>query len=216
MTASNQKAHIVARLQNLYFSENKPTELTPLDILLLTYLILRQTEDHFVYDSQLTLAERLGCERKAVAKSIKRLSGLGWIVSKASWQWSEKTKRKTRSIGKTVALSVNLDKLPQAKDKTKRSPPSPEAVSLAANHTAFLKQLGVSTTYKHFGRQQEHAAQRLIEVLGSSEVLVDLIQFAIDDQRFRSAAYKSLYEIRSRIGTIKSAYDSAQSSPVSG
>ena len=73
--------------------------------------ILRQTEDHFISDSQLTLANRLGCERKAIAESIKRLNDLGWIVSKAQWQWSEKTKRKTRSIGKTVGLSVNLDKL---------------------------------------------------------------------------------------------------------
>ena len=161
MTASNQKAHIVARLQNLYFSENKPTELIPLDILLLTYLILRQTEDHFINDSQLTLANRLGCERKAVAKSIKRLSDLGWIVSKASWQWSEKTKRKTRSIGKTVALSVNLDKLPQAKDKTKHSRPSPEAVMLANKHTALLIKLGLGKKqHKTFDRLQENAAQQ--------------------------------------------------------
>ena len=206
---------IVAHLQNLYFSENKPTELIPLDILLLSYLILRQTEDHFVYDSQLTLANRLGCERKAVAKSIKRLNDMGWIVSTVPRNWNEKTQRNTRSIGKTVGLSVNLEKFPQPKDKAKHSSPSPDAVKLAANHTEFLKQLGVSTKYKHFGRQQEQAAQRLIEKLGDFQAVVDLIQFAIEDQRFRSAAYKSLYEIRTRLPTIKSAYDAAQSAAVS-
>src|ERR1039457_5278855 len=92
---------IVARLENLLFSENKPPELRPVDIALLTYLIVRQTEDHFINDGQLTLASRLGCKRKAIADSIKRLNGLGWITSKAHWQWSDKTKRKTKSIGTT-------------------------------------------------------------------------------------------------------------------
>ncbi len=108
-----------------------------MDIALLTYLIVRQTEDHYINDSQLTLANRLGCERKTIADSIKRLDGLGWIVSKKPWQWSEKTQRKTRSIGKTVGLSVNLDKLPQAQDRAKHSLPGPDAVKLAAKHTAI-------------------------------------------------------------------------------
>lgn len=214
----NQK-ETVKVLQNLLFSEPKPAKLRPVDIALISYLILRQTEDHYIFDSHLTLADRLGCERRTIADSITRLSAMGWITTRKPCQWNEKTKRKTRAIGKTVGLSVVLDKLPQAGDKPKRSRPSPEAVSLAANHTAFLKQLGVSTTYKRFGSQQQYAAQRLIDELGSSEVVEDLIQFAIDDQRFRSAAYKSLYEIRSRISAIKTAYVSAKcavASPVSG
>jgi hypothetical protein len=124
-------AQIVARLQNLLFSENKPEQLRPLDIALVTYLILRQTEDHYINDSQLTLANRLACERKAIADSIKRLDGFGWIVSKAPWQWNKNTKQKTRSIGKTVALSVNLAKLPQAKDRATHSRPSADAVRMA-------------------------------------------------------------------------------------
>jgi hypothetical protein len=54
----NQKSTITL-LQSLYSSESKPPELRPVDVALLTYLVLRQTEDHFVYDSQLTLANRL-------------------------------------------------------------------------------------------------------------------------------------------------------------
>jgi len=206
---------IVARLQNLLFSEDKPAELLPLDILLLTYLVLRQTEDHYIYDSHLTLADRLGCERKAVAKSIRRLSGLGWIANTVPRSWSEKTKRNTRVIGKTSGLSVNLEKLPQAKDKTKHSSPSPDAVKLAAEHSILVTSLGHKRQHKGFSKQQEHAAQRLLDKLGGYELTVNLIQFAIDDERFRSAAYKSLYELRSRISTIKAAFDSAQSAAVS-
>ena len=72
----NQRSTI-ALLQNLYFSESKPAELRPIDLALLTYLVLRQTEDHFIFDSQLTLADRLGCKRDAIADSVKRLEGLG-------------------------------------------------------------------------------------------------------------------------------------------
>jgi hypothetical protein len=46
------------------------------DIALFTYFILRQTEDHYIYDSQLTLANRLGCERQAVSVDTASLSTL--------------------------------------------------------------------------------------------------------------------------------------------
>lgn len=200
----------VKLLQNLLFSENKPEQLRPLDIALLTYLIVRQTEDHFIHDSQLTLANRLGCERKAIADSIKRLDALGWIVSKKSWQWNEKTQRKTRSIGKTVALSVNVAKLPQALDRSKHSGPSPEAVRLAADHTKFLVGLGLSARqHKNFEGQQQHAAQRLIEEMGSYEFALDLLNFSDYDDRHRSAVRKSLYEVRTRLRVIRPAYDAA-------
>jgi hypothetical protein len=67
----------VPLLQNLFFSENKPETLRPVDLALLTYLFLRQTEDHYIHDSQLTLAKRLGCERQAIGDSVKRLDGSG-------------------------------------------------------------------------------------------------------------------------------------------
>jgi hypothetical protein len=160
----------------------------------------------------LTLANRLGCERKAIADSIKRLGDLGWIVSQAQWQWNEKTKRRTRSIGKTLGLSVNLDKLPQAKDKTEHSRPSAEAVSLAAQHTAYLIKLGKSVRqHKNFSRQQEYAAQRLIDELGSFEEAAAVVSFAWDNERFKNSAQKSLYELRTRLSTIKRAYEVAQS-----
>ena len=181
-----------------------------MDLALLAYLLLRQTEDHFINDSQLTLAQRLGCERRTIADSIKRLSELGWIVNKPSYQWNEKTQRKTRSIGKTAGLAINLEKLPKPVDKAKHASPSRDAVNLAARHTEFLKREGSNIRQKNFGRQQEHAAQRLIESMGGDfEKAVALVNFAIHDQRFRRTARKSLYEIRTRLQAIKLAQDAA-------
>jgi hypothetical protein len=200
----------ISTLQNLFFSENKPADLKPADLSLLSYLILRQSEDHFVYDSQLTLANRLGCERKAIGESIKRLDALGWITTKEQWQWNEKTKKKTRRMGATVGLAANLAKLPQADDRAKHSRPSPDAVKLAAKHTASLIKWGVyKRKDKNFDRQQEHAAQRLIEEMGSYLEAINLLNFAVKDKRFQRAVRKSLYELRSRLPAIRRAYNAA-------
>lgn len=197
----------LALLQNLLFSENKPPELRPVDMCLLMYLILRQTEDHYIYDSHLTLASRLGCERRTIADSIKRLSGMGWIATEEPWQWNAKTQRKTRTIGKTVGLSVNLDQLPQAKDKAKHPPPSPDAVDLARWHTSLLirNNLGRKTRYKTFDRQQQYAAQRLIDDLGIDNVSA-VIEFVLTDKRHQKTGYTSLYRIRAKLRAIKHDY----------
>ncbi len=201
------QSSIITTLQNLFFSESKPAELRPVDIALLTYLILRQTEDHYIFDSQLTLANRLGCERRAIADSIKRLANLEWIVTKNPWQYSDKTKRKTRFAGATIGLSVNPAKLPQMDDRTKHALPSAEAKSLASQHTAMLIQAGLGKRRpKNFDRQQEHAAQRIIDDLGGDKEAIEILNFALTDVRFQKAASKSLYELRSRMPTIRRAY----------
>jgi hypothetical protein len=206
----NQK-NTITTLHDLYFSENKPADLKPIDLALLTYLVLRQTEDHFIHDSQLTLANRLGCKSDAIAGSVKRLEGPGWVVVERPWQFSAKTKKKTRVIGRTVGLAINWDKLPKPGDRAKRSKPSPDAVNMAAQHTAILVKLGlVRKQFKNFGKHQEHAAQRLIDELGANEAY-ELLNFAMEDKRFKKASGTSLYKVRSRLPVIKAAFDAARS-----
>jgi hypothetical protein len=198
-------------LRNLYFSENKPKELRPIDVVLLSYLVLRQTEDHYITDSQLTLAARLGCERRAIADSVKRLVQLDLIVTKKPYSFSEKTKRKTRKIGAPSGLSINIDNFPTSADRARHSAPSPDAVNLANRHTALLIKHGFSKrAHKNFDRQQEHAAQRLIDATGGFNQALTLLKFSLLDKRFEKAAEKSLYEIRARLPKIKAAYDAAQ------
>ena len=206
----NQK-NTITTLHDLYFSENKPADLKPIDLALLTYLVLRQTEDHFIHDSQLTLANRLGCKSDAVADSIKRLKDLGWITTKEQWQWNEKTKNKTRVIGGTVGLAVNVDKLPQSGDRARHARPSKDAIWFAAQHTGILLKSGVSKRRdKNFDKQQQHAAQRLIEEMGSLGEAADLFNFALSDARFKKVALKSLYEVRSRLSTIRPAFEATR------
>ena len=210
-TSTAVDANILTTLHNLYFSENKPQQLQPVDIALATYLILRQTDDHFIYDSQDTLATRMGCERKAVARSISRLKTAGWVTTSVPYQWNEKTKKKTRVLARTVGLSISVGKLPQQSDRAKRtSAPSVHAKALAKMHTATLVQYakgGVNRFPKDFGQQQERAAQRLIDELESTTVPYQILAFVLNDQRFSKAGLKSLYEVRLRLKAIRKAFD---------
>lgn len=197
----------LTRLRDLFYSETKPKELTPLDLSLLTYLILRQSEDHFIRDSQDTLAARLGCTRNTVAASIKRLESLKWITVQRPTDWNEKTHRSSRAIYQTLGLSVNLDKLPVTGDRAKRSAISEDAIDLAAQHTLIVissrGQSKHSRSPVRFNRFQQNAAQRLIDELGSYDAAAEVVNFAAyDSTGHRKAASTSLYAIRQRLPSI--------------
>lgn len=184
--ATSKPASIAARLMDLYFTENKPAGLKPVDLTLLSYLILRQTEDHYIYDSQETLAARLGCERKTVKRSIENLEKLGWITVKRKWDWNEKTHRKTRAIYAPLGLCLNPEKLPKRSKTDKRSAPSEDAIDLAAQHSDINLRYRLSPYNqgnrkqpKRWKAHQAYAAQKLIDAVGS-ERIEDFLNFAID------------------------------------
>lgn len=196
---------ITDRLRNLYFSESKPEELQPIDVALLTYLLLRETEDHFITDSQETLAARLGCERGAIRRSLDRLEKLRWVTVKKSFDWNDKTRRKTRGIFGSSGLSVNLEKLPKLADRATRNEPSPDAIDLADGYTAWVVS-NVPSRYKSLPKrwhaQQRYAAQRLIENAGSVETAEVLVNFALNHPAHQAAARASLSAIRRKFGAI--------------
>lgn len=203
MTNGRAQANTLTILHNLYFSENKPETLQPLDLALATYLLLRQTEDHFIWDSQDTLATRLGCDRGTIKRAIDRLVAAGWVLTKAQTRFSEKTKRTTRAMGKTVGLAINLDGLPDYDDRATRPAVSEDAKELARRHTAFLDH-GRKPRRRHkgFGAMQGRAAQRLLDDWGDLETVRKIFNWAKDDPRFEKAAHRSLYEFRRRSKAI--------------
>ena len=205
---------ITDRLRDLYFSERKPKDLTPTDMALLTYLLLRESEDHFIFDSQETIGARLGCDRRTVAKSIERLETLGWPTVNEQWEWNPKKRRKTRAMYAPSGLSVNLDRLPASGDRATRNKPSDDAKDLAAQHGAILVQNGVGSRYKRsprrFTTHQEQAAQRLIDECGSSpEAAAETFNFALNHPAHKKAALTSLYAVRRRLGRIREDMESA-------
>jgi hypothetical protein len=146
----------------------------------------------------------LGCKREAIADSIKRLDNIEWITTNRQLKWNPRTHKRTRTIAKTLGLAVNPDKLPRSEDKVRHSRPSTDAKWLAAQHTGQLLKLSLGKNqHKNFDRQQEQAAQRLIDELGSLEGAVDVVNFAMGNARYHKAARKSLYELRTRLAAIK-------------
>lgn len=196
---------VTERLRDLYFAESKPDELNPGDMALLTYLMLRESEDYFCRDSQETLAARLGCERGAIKRSIDRLEKLGWLSVQRQFDWNEKTRRKTRGIFASSGLSVNMERLPTSADRATRNKPSTDAIDLATAHTSWVI-ANVPSRYKslpkRWHKQQEFAAQRLIEKAGSAEVAAALVNFALNNSSHKAAARSSLSAVRRKFRAI--------------
>jgi hypothetical protein len=203
----------LTRLRDLYFSESKPKDITPVDVALLTYLILRETEDHFITDSQETLGERLGCDRRTIARSLDRLEKLGWVTVEEKHDWNPKTHRKTRAQFAPSGLSVNLDRLPTTAERAGRNKPSEEAKDLAAQHTGILARLGGGTRYKRsprlWERHQQHAAQRLIDELGA-DAAFEAVNFALGHPAHKKAVLTSLYALRKRAQQVREDMEAAE------
>jgi hypothetical protein len=184
-------------LRHLLLSEDKPPSLQPIDILLAAYLCVRKTEDHAIYDSHATLAERLGCERQYIADSITRLAKLDWITV-------------TKRPGRTAGLALNAQSMPATHAVRDRI--SEEAKSLAANYAKLLGSPSVlvdkrMAKRKHFIRNQFPSAQRIIGKCGGDRALAGKVTgFAVVYSRHRKAAQTSLYHLLLKWDAIYTEY----------
>ena len=213
---------LLERLYDLYFSEKKPAELLPIDLALLSYLILRQTETHFIHDSQDTLAVRLACNRKTISRAIERLEQLKLISVKRDFEWNPKTHRKTRTMYAPLGLSVNLDALPKRTKKTSVERISEEAKELALEYENLWVQLNrgygkYKRLPKNWKRHTQESAQRFIDACnGDSELALDVLNFAVMDEEYQPLAKRGLYHVVRSLKRIRKDYDEEQEYQKSG
>jgi hypothetical protein len=82
----NQR-QIVGMLQNLLFSENKAAELRPIDIALLTYLILRQTDYSNPQPTLITCSGAIPQSHTTIAAALIGDSDdrVGYFLYMGSW-----------------------------------------------------------------------------------------------------------------------------------
>lgn len=173
---------IIDMLQRLFFSRDKPPRVKPVDISILTYLILRRCIDHEVFDSQDTIAKRLGSERRAVANSLERLEKLKWITVGG------------RGNGRTNALSVNLESLPAAEPIN--SAITPGAKFLAGRYMAALQRAGRKKFPKNWLQRQNPSAQRILTNCGGDLALARaMVSHALNSPRYKARASISLYHV---------------------
>jgi hypothetical protein len=187
-------------LRNLFFSEDKPDTLQSIDVAVVAYLILRKCEDHEVYDSYRTIAERVNCERQAVSDSIARLKNCDWItVAK-------------RRPGQTACLSINAESMPA--ERAVREKITTEAKSLAANYTKALLTKSPAILIdrrvprrKHFIKNQFPSAQRILtKCNGDRDLAGKVVGFAIIHSKHRKKAQIGLYHLLMKWDAILAEY----------
>lgn len=171
---------------NLYASGEDPNtqQLDKIDISILVYLITRRCIDHEIYDSQDTIAKRVRSERKAVARSLKRLAHLGWITVGSV------------GPGRSKHLSLNVEKFPAAQPVHKLI--SENAKKLALAYEKRLRELRcLGRRPKNWWKRQWPSAQNLIDRCdGDAMRAASLIKFAIHHPNLNQRARTSLYHLK--------------------
>ena len=114
-------------LRKLVSSHELPKDCKPLDLLLVTKLLLQNADERDVYTSRITLALSLGCTEGTIDASIDRLQKFGWLVV-----------RSRAGKGQPNRLGVILDKLPLDAD-LKRTIVGDDARTIAGNYYQLLK-----------------------------------------------------------------------------
>ncbi len=169
-------------LQRLYFSETKPSHLLPLDLAIMTYLVLRRCADHAIFDSYHTIAERVCVERKAVMESLDRLQRAGWVTVGG------------RGIGKSKALAINLDAFPAAQPIRDRI--TDGAKALVDKYVQALQQVGRRKFPKGWKTRQFPSAQRILTKCGGDvNMAYQMMGFAFLHPDLRKRARMSVYHM---------------------
>ena len=174
----------VETIRNFLADEHKPTDLEPIDLLHMVYLMLRKAEDGGILDSQQLIARRLNCSVHTISRSQKRLaaSKLDYIA-------------RTRRKGRTSELSINIDKIPA--EEPLRVMLSDDAARLAALYSIQLRTRRVRRKFpKHFVDLQKVSAQRILNTCsGNLELAQRMIEHSLDMPLHRGKASKSLYHL---------------------
>lgn len=175
-------------LLNLYCNEDKPKEITPLDLAMVSYLIARKAFDSEIFDSQATLALRLSTDYKAVKRSLVRLDELGWITYRTCGQ------------GLPKAISLNLAKLPAAQPV--RDKITPDAARLVDYYLETRRQLGAgSKSPRNWKQRQLPSAQRLLTMYGDLEKTAQIVRMLLThhDHGIQKRARKSMHNLLATI-----------------
>jgi hypothetical protein len=139
-------------LQRMFYSEAKPSNLLPVDLSVMTYLLLRRCTDHAIFDSYQTIAERVCVERKTVPESLDRLQRAGWIALGS------------RGPGRSKAVTINIDKFPAAQPVRDRI--TLEARVLVQEYVKELGKVGRRKFPKQWIPRQLPSAQRILTKCG--------------------------------------------------
>jgi hypothetical protein len=186
--------HQIIALTLAFLAAQKPTDITPVDVLVVVYLIQRRAFDHPINDSQYTMSQRLGCEPKTISRSLERLASpqINWIT---------RSKRQGRSDG----LALIHDNLPLADSERLRI--TQDAKMLAGRYQMALQKAGRRRFPKGWLGQQCVSAQRILNhCAGDLTLSRHMVGHAISTPMHKVAARQSLYHLLRRWKSVEVSY----------
>jgi hypothetical protein len=167
---------LVAVLRGLLCSENKPKELTSLDLLQTVRLLIQRADESDLYVSQGTLAVQLCSSTNSIARSQAVLSTLEWLVV-----------RKGGYRGRTNLYTIALDKLPTA-DLT-RTVVSNEARQFATEVGTHLRVTKRKKFMRGWHQQWAFGFQKLIDrTNGDAGQVSRVLNFAFNHPSYAKKA----------------------------
>jgi len=173
-------------LERLFWSRSKPRYITPTDLSVAAYIVSRRVFDHELYDSALTIAERLGIDDpETVGESLTRLENAGWISCR------------NRGRGRTKGISIRLENFPAAEPV--QSKITPEAKDIVKRYRKALEKYRLRKRRfdKSWDERQLTSAQWMLgECNGDAELVAKMIAVALHEKATKATAAKSLYELR--------------------
>jgi hypothetical protein len=176
-----------------FLASEKPTCITPVDILQMIHFISRKAEDHDIFDSQQTLARMFSADARTIQRSQERLASpeIDWIA-------------RPHRRGKTNAIAIKYENVPA--EEILRLKITDEAKQISLRYQQALKRLRKKFP-AHWLPQQFPSAQRILnECDGDVELAARLIGHALSHPAHAAKSRQSLYHLYGRWKRILETY----------
>jgi hypothetical protein len=185
-------------IRHLLASE-KPSGITPLDVLLVVRLLLQHAAEKAVTLSYSSLGEQLCCTDRTVATSVQRLVEHGWLTFRSG---------KNQNTANT--FFVVLDKLPLDAE-LKRTVVSPFAKGIAAQHIKLMKS-AKRRVFKTTADRLAFGFQSLIDKRcnGDATLLTSILNFAGSHPDYKAKLLRGPHEIKRCWRSLVDAYRRAE------
>ena len=166
-------------------ASDKPSDIKPLDVLLVVRLLLQHAAEKSVTLSYSSLADQLCCTEHTVATSVDRLVDHGWLTF---------TSGKNQNRANT--FFVVLDKLPLEAD-LKKTVVGPMARNMAAQHVMMMKRAR-RRVFKTTGDRLAFGFQFLIDrkCKGDANLLFSLLNFAGNHPDYQAKLLRGPHEMK--------------------
>jgi hypothetical protein len=186
----------IPKEQRNFLQADKPKDIGPVEVALVTLLFAFKAIDHPVSFSHQTLALMLGCHVHTAKRAEQKLRDIGWISV-------------TSRRGLSKLTSLNLDKLPTTNRKAVRTP-SEDAITMRKAYLNKLFYLKIKLHKKQIQTLDWNSEKILQRCNGDMNLMVDMLRHAFDTAEHAKAARSGLYQLWKRWKAIERTYKQLQ------